>query len=922
MSRAATLCLRLLAVLLPLAAPAPAISARPGGPDEPAAVEAAAPPPASPLASFRRLLRRFDFEEAKDLPYEMPINFYRHIATDEGFLPFGRMHLTDEVAFSGDWSFGFELAEGSLSARVPTAVLPILPMSDYVVTARVRTAGLTHARARLVAWLHDTRGRPIPESRAQTELHRTDGAWQATSLEIYGDFEDAADLVVELQLLQLRQFDADRDDPNRALVEDVDGQAWFDDVSIWHVPRIELSTDSPSSLLTTLEPPRLLVLVRDLTNDPLTARLRVLDLDGQPVFDRTFPAPRGREPARVEVPITHYGWYRAVLDVQTDLATVGRRQLDFVVLAPPRRGVEPRDNRFAVVIPPTPVERLEALAEVVGHLEVGGAVLPAWNRSLTMENARAWHAALDPVIEQMLDRGIGLTLALDDVPDELARTLGLAPGAVLDVLGGDPERWRPYLGETLMSFGLQVRRWQIGATGSTSAFWSEDLPRQLDAARRSLGRFVPDPTILVPMSAEQVVAGTRELPGYHITVPHHVQPAAIGAYASEWPLGQREILTSFDLLPPDQYTPRQQVTDLVLRVLAGWRAGLPQMAIDAPWSFGGPQGTRLVPDPAFAVWRVLADQLSARRFVGELPLADGVRCWMLEGRGPGDAALVAWNERFVGAESITVAALLGDGPVEIVDVFGNRRRLDPQDGLHTLSIGHVPVFIEKVNLPLARFRAGFTIHPSFVPSQQRVHEREIVVRNPWDVVISGTIRLVPSDQWRMTPRLHRFDIGPRQEARLPIDLVIERSLLAGRMRVDAEVEVLADREYHLAVHTHLEVGLRDIELQARWSVVSNPQTGVDDLIVTQYVTNNTAEVVNLNVYLLGAGVGRKRRVLPPLAPGETAVRSFRLPDGAAKLSGKQVRIGISQRNGSGQLNKVIRIPDLFTTPAGVSESGR
>ncbi len=32
--------------------------------------------------------------------------------------------------------------------------------------------------------------------------------------------------------------------------------------------------------------------------------------------------------------------------------------------------------------------------------------------------------------------------------------------------------------------------------------------------------------------------------------------------------------------------------------------------------------------------------------------------------------------------------------------------------------------------------------------------------------------------------------------------------------------------------------------------------------------------------------------------------------GAAKLAGKQLRIGISERNGSGQLNRAIKIPDL------------
>ena len=39
---------------------------------------------------------------------------------------------------------------GSMSARIPTAVIPILPLADYVITSRVKTQGLNNARARLV----------------------------------------------------------------------------------------------------------------------------------------------------------------------------------------------------------------------------------------------------------------------------------------------------------------------------------------------------------------------------------------------------------------------------------------------------------------------------------------------------------------------------------------------------------------------------------------------------------------------------------------------------------------------------------------------------------------------------------------------------------------------------------------------------
>jgi hypothetical protein len=147
-------------------------------PGQPAATQPAAGDPAtapsSSLLSLRRVLAVFDFEEAERAPYTMPPNFYRHIAPDQGFPRFGRMQLTSESAHAGRWSFQFQLNGGSLSARVPTAVIPVLPGADYAVTAWIRTEDLTHAGARLVAQLYDVDRQPIPESRAR---RRTSRCW-------------------------------------------------------------------------------------------------------------------------------------------------------------------------------------------------------------------------------------------------------------------------------------------------------------------------------------------------------------------------------------------------------------------------------------------------------------------------------------------------------------------------------------------------------------------------------------------------------------------------------------------------------------------------------------------------------------------------------------------------------------------------
>ncbi|MHC4448110.1 MAG: hypothetical protein ACYSXF_10075, partial [Planctomycetota bacterium] len=764
-----------------------------------------------------RLLRDFDFEEAEAAPHEMPINFYRFIEPDDGFPPFGRMRLTDEAAFGGNWSFGFELEGGSLSARVPTAVLPVLPMADYAVSVRVRTSGLTHARARLVAWFHDAEGRTILESKVYSRPIRTEGDWALVSVQVAGDFANATDLVIELQLVQPRQF-ASRDAAGGPLVEDVTGAAWFDDVNVWHVPRLELRSGSAANVLHGAGEPQLEVLVRDLTNEDLVARLRILDLDGESVYDTTFPAPRSPDPTTVAVPLARHGWFRGVLEVRSNLEVVGRRQLDFVWLAASQRPHVPQRHPFGVVVTDVPAGSLDAVAEAIRYLDVGSAVIPVWQGAVTAGKAEAWQGPLRPLIEKLLDRGTDVTFALVGVPASLARDLGIARGELLDLFSQDPQRLRPYLGEMLMSFGLRARSWQIGATGSPDAVRRDDLAELVDAATRSLGDFVPDPTILIPCTAEQLVDATEALPGYHIAVPYHVQPDALGSYAAEWPVGRRELLVTFDLLPLDQYTPRQQLTDMALRVLHAWRAGLPRLAIKSPWSWHGERGS-LLPDPASAVWPHLAARLSGRRFGGELALADGVHCWILEGSAPDDAALVAWNAWMSPGEQPVIRARLAAGPIEVVDIFGNITRVGAREGLHTVPLSEVPVFMEGVNVNLAKFRAGFVIDPDFVPSQSRSHDHEIVLSNPWDVLVSGTIRLVETDRWRISPRVQSFVIRPDQEVRLPIDILFDGRPLAGRSHIVAEVDLVADRDYRLRVQAELEVGLEGIEFLATWSVV-------------------------------------------------------------------------------------------------------
>ena len=874
------------------------------------AVVVAAPPttvPVTDLSSLGRQLRYFDFEEAEFAPYTMPHNFYRYVGPDQGFPRFGSMRLSRTAAHSGRWSFMFELDGGSLSARVPTAVIPILPGSDHLVSAWVRTEDLSHASAQVVAQLYDIEHNAIPESRTVSPRLRTNGEWQHVSIEVYGDSDRAADLVLELQVLQPRQHADQREGEPRP--GDIAGRVWFDDVTVWQQPRIEISTGAPGNVIVAPDEPVLDVMIRDATTEDLTTRVVVLDVDGHELRVETHDLPRGSWRHTLRLGDIDAGWYRVVVEVHNDTRIVGARSIDLVVINPdatPRR-----DRQLGVVLPASmTAEALQLTRTLARHLRAPGTVLPV-PRNTAALGPDGGRNALRRTGEQMLGRDEELTIALPGLTNALMRNEQLDKNRVQELIKADEG-----LTDLLMSFGLVVPRWLLtpgadraaGETelGSAVLLPDKQLRTMVDAVASAIADFVPDPVILVPWSAEYDLAPLAAPHGYWINIPTFIGPDVLAEYAARWPIGTQAVYTTFERLDAGSYTPNQRVVDLMLRTLWGWRAGLPRMAITSPWSNGGPRGT-VVPDPAFPVWRALADRLDGRRFAGELPVAAGVRCWVLTGDDPDDTALVAWNEQ-AQPHDAALSLLLADGPVEVVDAFGNRRTTLPVDGVHHIPLAARPVFVERVDPRLVRFRASFRISPDYLTAHHQVHDGDVLLGNPWNDTISGTIRLRPPAGWRITPRIHRFSIQPGGQTRLPISLIFTNNLLTGSAFAEAEVELIADREYNLRLRAPLEVGVQDLEFVAYWHRDHSEDS--TDLIITESVTNTGNSGVTLTAFVSAPGLSRQRRSIGSLQPGQTATRTFRLADGARLLPGRRVRIGIITQDGA-RLNRILDIPDLI-----------
>ncbi len=904
--------------------------------------------------TLHRLVRHFDFEEAEHAPHRMPMHWYR-FATDEGaaahgFPPFGQMHLTNEEAYSGRWSFAFELDGGSLAARVPTAVIPIMPMADYAVLTRVRTEGLTYARAGIAAWLYDQAGNVIPGSHAQSRLVRTDGQWTTIAVHIHGRFDQAADLAIELRLLQPTQFQqvTDRRTP---LLEDVQGRAWFDDVTVWHIPHVDMVLSQPQETQRgNVAPARLTMMVLDLAHDQLEAHLRVMDLDGVTVFDRYFPAPRTPIPRSIDVPLEQYGWYRAVLDITHEGELTARRALDFIH-APRRPFRKPPPHAdttisFALAMPETWHSFADEVPQMVRQASVGTVILPILTRSMRLETVRELHEQARPAIEALRKDEIAVSFALSSMPEGLSQHLGVGGDDVLVALAGDPAAWREYIDDLLVNFAFEIERWQIGPSDSSrpiddtvrrrdggEAFWHRDLASVIAKARSGLSQFVPDPKIVLPLPIEHTGLAHSGEDARTISIPYAIEPSKIGSLqwdahpsiesssAAQTEVEQdaeaQNLLAYLELPPADFYEPRERMADLAFRVLHAWRRGISTVAIEPPW-FPDQDG-QLMPEPTLAAWRTLAAHLAGRRFSGELALGPGLHAWILEGVDRHDAALVAWCDRQLNAESSSFrpsfTMQLAGEDVTAVDLFGNQQIIPMRSREHQVDLREMPIFIEGISAPLVKFRGGFSLDPPLVPSELRAHEHDIVLLNPWDMPVSGTIQLVEDPRWRMTPRSQPFEIRPRSAVRLPVQIVLDRGIITGRKKLRAQIELSADSNYKLELETEIGIGIKDVDLSATWHVVRNLESGEDDLVITQYILNTGdpargGRPINADAFVVAPNVRQDRRLIMGLGPGELAVRTFHIPGGARSLAGRSVRVGLTSRDSPARLNLLLHIPPL------------
>jgi hypothetical protein len=694
-------------------------------------------------ASAGRVVRAFDFEEQEYNPLPVPLGWIRAQEDPDvprirpGFPIWNGAKLDyQSPAYSGIGSVMLPTKGGSTSLVLRHGEINVFPNADYLVSARIKTAGLKHAKARVVAKLIDQQGAEIPGAKVATMPVHSENEWTQVSLEIEGVYQNAAYMKVELQLLQPKQQYEERASRAFAVWEqDYQGAAWFDNLIIAQLPRLDITTGEPGNIVASQTPPPLKVLVRDLTGDAIIARARIYNVHGQEV-DSKLLADGSRRVRKDWTPnLPGFGWYRAQLEVVVDKQLVGIRTLDFIWSSPKAQmsgsgdgSIVSTDQSSSQVFDPSANfssaavtektnsgmfaihadltdERIanSALALVTGT-GLSRASLEVWNNQTVLEDFQDGAPTLK-AIDELINAGTSLRIEFSEIPNDLAQALAVDSDEVLPVFAGPLNSWAPWAAGLLDEYGQSVSHWRFGKNPTQES--SSTINPQLDNIHRSLIGYVPGPVLVTPWSIDRLLQGELIRPNHQLLILDNdtTSEDSMGLIVDDWIQATQSSSAQASspkdnssrppalamMMSPNHHSSDWSGVD-VWSSLGGfarkaisfwWAAGISGMDAsqftlelqDAWWVSPGKRG-QVMPAPELVVWRTLATLLGGRQAVEELDLIPSVRMLVASPREGEDqekgGALVIWRDE-PGINPISIKLPLATGEVIIHDVFNNQQ---------------------------------------------------------------------------------------------------------------------------------------------------------------------------------------------------------------------------------------------------------
>ena len=854
--------------------------------------------------SARRIIKHFDFDE-RPLQNLGTVPVYWRPLRMEGFPAYLEGRFDTQVGRSSAPSFRLDLDGGSIAYQYEGNDIAVRSNhSDYLVVAWVKTSGLTNTRAYLTAFFLDRKGNRIPGTERTTA--QVGGSGKPTEFEplqvgLTGDVEGARYIGLMVWLAQQPIWDHPPSGPHTIVREDIKASVWFDDITVFRLPRVSLQSGTAGNVFVEGGPVILDPEVTDPDGLNLAAKLTVRSVDGSFQDDRPISVRAGAAlPQAVVYDDLPVGLYEARLVATTQDVPLVWRTLRFARLPRPLNSPQSIGRGFGLILRNIETAALRGQRALLAPVRPELVKLPVWytQRAILGQEFEV-NQAVDGYLQAIVESGgnpVGIQM---DDPAAPATSGQVELQSMLDLLSAEPVAWKPLIASTWSRYTGLIHIWQVGRDGDDAIYLDDRLGGLLDTLHREMATLMTEPLLATPMSLFHP-SGSGAVGDFRsINVPvsigsdhieQHVRPL-IGPDANRaW--------ISLNTLTAPYYPREDRLADYARRLVSTYFANPGAVFVPAPWDYQiDMTSVQVNPREEYMVFRTIADVLGDAVPVSRSNIDGQAECLVFDRNG--QAIIFVWND-YAPAAGREHTLFLGEF-AEQIDLWGRRSKLPLVDNLQKVRIRQVPSFIVNTPTWLMEFRRQFRVVPPLLEGNFTAGEQAMVFKNTYREPISGSVRIIAPENWDVRPTRMTFALQPGDTFRQPLEIRFPINAEAGVKAILGEFALDADHRYAFTAPAWFELGLQGIDLEA----YAFRRSG--DAIIRVSMTNHTAQAVSFDGDLIAPGRQRASRLFQNIMPGQSVTKEFALAS-AAELIGRQVRIHFNERSGTRVWNRLLTIP--------------
>jgi len=857
-----------------------------------------------------RVVHHFDFDERPANLEDMPMHWVPF--RPPRFPRFSSGSLDESVGRSAPPSFRLSLNGRNVACRYTGADTRVRSNSEYRIVGYIRPDRLIGARACLSAHFLDEQSNPIPGTHVRSLFVGTPESSAATWIEVELRLPSAPPQAHAVGLLAMVTQERvwNRRPRARRHVEriDVDGGAWFDDITMYALPQVEMTTSSKGQVLAPDDPNTLEVIVRDFDNFGLQASLTITDVDGLEVLNRRIAVEfrQDRPPTTIDVGSLGPGLYQARLDVKSAANTIDSRVLTFAKLAKRHRRSVSDAVSFGVVLSASARADPNTEAALLVKSAVRSAKTPLWTGKADVASSPARQAARHDEYRLLQKDGFLLTAVLAGPAAAMVRSAGPYPRPLLEILADDPSGWRDHLAQTVAPCVGIFRRWQLGADDDRRVVDDDRLIVALDRLRAEMRPFLTAPLLGVPASSDVHPWPRRPLADHIcLTIGPDVRTDWIAAHVAVFrDMGYPRLYAYLPAPATGVWHrrlagERSRLAEWAQRIISARHAGADTVFVPQPWTVReGPSGLLAEPLEQYIVLHTIADLIGDGKPVEEIDLGGDVRALVF--RRDGTSVLALWNNA-APPDGSEHAIQLGSASRQI-DMWGTSFPLERDNhGRQLLRLSRMPIFVDGVEPWVSALRNSITLLPTNVPFSIEPQTREFSMTHVGSEVISGTVELTPPQSWRIEPGRFRFNLMPGRTTTNEVRLSYLNNESAGQKTILARVTVEGGRRLYFEVPLRLQLGGADVDVWGAAIVEGQ------DVVFRHVVTNRSDRVLSFRAHATVPGRPRQYHMIVNLGPDETQAVEYRFS--TLKGTGVQfARLGLEELGRSGFHNLEVTIP--------------